>query len=69
MNKKVWLFPLPGIIIRIGKKIIPGIFDRLYGSFEIDNAQTRKLLDYSPALSSNDGIRKMVLAYLDEKKK
>lgn len=69
MKKRVWLFPLPGFVVFIGKNVLPGIFDRLYGSFEIDNTQTRKLLDYSPALSSDNGIKKMVLAYLNEKKK
>lgn len=67
LNKKVWLFSLPGIIISIGKKVMPSIFDRLYGSFEIDNSYTRSTLDYTPKLSTDEGIKKMVEAYLEEK--
>ena len=47
--------------------IIPGIFERLYGSFEIDNSLTKKTLSYSPRLSTEEGINKMVKAFLTEK--
>ena len=69
LNKKPLLITLPKFIVSVGKKLASSIFDRLYGSFEIDNRITRKTLGYQPKLSSDQGLKKMVLAYLEEKKK
>ena len=63
LGKRVYLFRMPGIFIRIGKSIIPTIFDRLYGSFEMDNSKTLEKLDFRPPFSAEEGIRKMVEAY------
>lgn len=68
LNKKRYFFALPKFIVAIGNKLIPSIFDRLYGSFEIDNTLTRTSLEYTPHLSSDEGIKKMVMAYLKDKK-
>ena len=67
LNKSVRFFALPKSIITIGKKLMPNIFDRLYGSFEIDNSLTRETLNFTPKLSTDEGIKKMVEAYLAEK--
>jgi len=67
LNKKVVLFKVPGIIIKIGTFFIPRIFDRLYGSFEMDNSKTLKKLDFKPPFTSAEGIEKMVLAYKSQK--
>ncbi len=64
LNKKIWLFRMPGFIVRMGKARIPKIFDRLYGSFEMDNSKTLKLLDFRPPLSSEEGIQSMVESYV-----
>jgi nucleoside-diphosphate-sugar epimerase len=63
LGKRIILFKLPGIIIRIGKSIIPRIFDRLYGSLEVDNTKTLKDLDFKPPFTTDEGIRRMILAY------
>lgn len=63
LNKKIYLIKLPNFIIYLGKRIYPNIFDRLYGSFEIDNSHTRKILNYKPVISSQEGITRMVEAY------
>lgn len=67
LEKKVALFRLPQIFIRIGSFLIPGIFDRLYGSFEFDNSKTKKELNYEPPFSTEAGIKKMVLLYKNKK--
>lgn len=69
LDKKVILFDIPVPLINLGKKIIPRIFDRLYGSFEIENSQTLKQLDFVPQHSAEEGIREMVTAYLEQKNK
>jgi UDP-glucose 4-epimerase len=67
LNKKVWLFKMPDFLVRMGKAMIPKIFDRLYGSFEMDNSKTLMLLDFRPPLSSEEGIQRMVEAYVISK--
>jgi nucleoside-diphosphate-sugar epimerase len=67
LNKKVWLFRMPGFMIKMGQAMIPKIFDRLYGSFEMDNSKTLKMLDFKPPLSSEEGIQRMVESYIKNK--
>ena len=69
LNKKIFLFPLPGFLNRLGNKLLPKIFTRLYGSLEFDNSLTRKKLRYNPVITSEAGIKKMVDAYLMKKAK
>ncbi len=69
LDKKVILFNIPVPLINFGKIIIPRIFDRLYGSFEMENSQTLKQLDFVPQYSNEEGIREMVTAYLEQKNK
>jgi UDP-glucose 4-epimerase len=58
LGKRVILFKLPDLIIRICKYFKPGLFTRLYGSFEFDNYKTINQLKYSPKFSSEEGIKK-----------
>lgn len=60
LHKKVILFNLPKIVIRIGSFLMPGVFDRLYGSFEFDNTETKKKLNFSPPYSTAEGIEKWI---------
>ena len=67
LDKKVLLFRMPDIFVRIGKFLFPKIFDRLYGSFEMNNSKTLTILDFKPPLSTEEGIKKMVEAYKNNK--
>jgi nucleoside-diphosphate-sugar epimerase len=69
LGKKNRLFKLPGLFVRIGKYFIPRIFDRLYGSLEVDNTKTLKELDYKPLFSTEEGVKKMIFAYKNSKPK
>lgn len=64
MGKKIFLFGIPNLLIKIGLSILPRIFDRLYGSFEMDNSETLTILDFKPPVTINDGIKKMVVAFM-----
>ena len=64
MGKKIFLFGFPDFLIRIGTSILPGIFDRLYGSFEMDNSETLRRLDFKPPVAIREGIKKMVVAFM-----
>ena len=68
LEKKVTLFKLPQIFIRIGTFFIPGIFDRLYGSLEFDNTKTKRELNFEPPFSTEEGIKKMVISYKNRAK-
>ena len=63
LGKKIILFKIPDFIVKVGMTIFPSIFDRLYGSFEMDNSRTLKVLDFKPPVPINDGIKKMVKSF------
>lgn len=63
LNKKTVLFKLPDFVVKSGMKLLPKIFDRLYGSFEIDNTFTKQALKYQPVISTEKAIEKMVNSY------
>ena len=67
LNKRVFLFRMPEFIVEAGKSLIPKIFDRLYGSFEMDNSKTLRELDFRAPLSTEEGIENMVIAYMQNK--
>jgi UDP-glucose 4-epimerase len=67
LGKKIVLFKMPNVFVRIGLIFIPTIFDRLFGSFELDNSRTLEILNFTPPHSSEEGIRRMALAYRDSK--
>ena len=69
LNKKRILIRIPKVLIHFGEWILPKIFDRLYGSFEMENSRTLQSLDYTPQYTSEEGIREMCLAYLKDKRK
>jgi len=62
MGRKANLFPFPISIL----KFLGSIFgrseeiNRLVGSLRIDNSYTKKILNWSPPLSIEEGIRRMV---------
>lgn len=63
LGKKLLLFRLPGFLIKAGSSLKPAVFERLYGSLEFENRQTRKLLGFDPPVSTDEGIRRMILHY------
>ncbi len=63
LKKKVLLFRLPKSIFKVGILLLPELFDRLYGSFELDNSTTKKILDFKPPFSTDEGIRRMIESY------
>jgi len=63
LGKKVILFKIPDFIVKGGMAVLPSIFDRLYGSFEMDNSRTLKVLDFKAPVPISDGIKKMVKSF------
>jgi nucleoside-diphosphate-sugar epimerase len=58
LDRKVILFKLPEIFIKLGIFFKPAIFDRLFGSSEFENSKTKRELNISAPFSSEEGINK-----------
>lgn len=59
VNKRAYLPPVPvGVLRAAGLLLGKGSeVDRLVGSLQVDSRHTRKLLDWTPSLSVQDGLR------------
>ncbi len=68
LNRKLKLFKLPTFVLKFISFVTPSIFDRLFGSSEFENAKTKTDLSFTPAISSEEGIKRMVLAYRNSRK-
>ncbi len=69
LDRKLILFKLPDILIFLGRKIFPKYFDRLYGSVELDNKRTKKILNFDPYFTTEEGITKMIDVWQKDKEK
>jgi nucleoside-diphosphate-sugar epimerase len=67
LGKKIVLYKFPDFIIKAGIFLLPKYFDRLFGSFEMDNKETLSILDFEPPVSTRDGIKKLVQTIKDSK--
>jgi nucleoside-diphosphate-sugar epimerase len=63
LRKKIILFKMPLLFIKIGRKYMPTVFERLYGSLEFDNSKTLTELCYSSPFTTEEGIKEMVESY------
>lgn len=64
MGRRIRLFTIPKPLIRLGTFIYPKVFDRLFGSFELENKHTLKALDFTPPVSVEEGLKDMIESYL-----
>lgn len=60
MGYPVHLFYLPTVLLKLGAIVVrkPSIYQRLCGSLQLDITKTRQLLDWSPPLSVDEGLRR-----------
>ena len=60
MGKPARLFYLPPTLLKLGASVLkrPGIYQRLCGSLQLDIAKTRQLLDWTPPVSVDEGLRR-----------
>ena len=63
LGKNRVLLSIPFIFRNILKKVKPMIFERLFGSLELDNASTNRKLVFTPPFSTDQGIAEMVAWY------
>ena len=53
-------FKLPAICFMVIKRIVPGIYDKLFGNLTIDISSTLSVLDFKPVNLLQQGIKEMV---------
>lgn len=70
MNKKVWLFPMFGSVLRLAGHLTgrSGEITRLCGSLQVDISHTKELLGWTPPFTLEEGIRETVRDYLSAKR-
>jgi nucleoside-diphosphate-sugar epimerase len=64
MNNKTRLFRLPGIAKTAIKKLRPALYTRLFGSYELNTADSFNRLSFTPPYTAELGIGEMVNWYL-----
>jgi nucleoside-diphosphate-sugar epimerase len=54
------LFSMPHAILKFGAMLVnrPGVYQRLYGSLQLDITKTLQLLDWTPPVSVDEGLRR-----------
>jgi nucleoside-diphosphate-sugar epimerase len=67
LHKNTRLFRFPAFITQIGIYVFPSVFDRLYGSFYLDNSKTKRILNYSPPFTAEEGLLDLISSYLSDK--
>lgn len=67
LNKKIVMFSIPEFLIKTGVSLFPGLFDRLFRSLLLENTKTKEILKFKPAFTSEDGLRKMISFYLENR--
>ena len=70
LGKRARLFPVPRSLLKaVGRLTGLGSFiDRLFGDLQVDISKTRQLLNWSPAVSVDNGLLKTAKAFIDETK-
>ncbi len=60
MEHPARLFYMPPALLKLGATGLnkPGFYQRLCGSLQLDIAKTRRLLDWTPAVSVDEGLRR-----------
>ena len=60
LGHPVHLFYMPPVLLRLGAAMMrkSGVYRRLCGSLQLDIAKTRNLLDWTPPISVDEGLRR-----------
>jgi nucleoside-diphosphate-sugar epimerase len=63
MGRSARLFPMPVPLLRLAGRALGRLneVDRLVGSLQVDSSRTRSLLDWTPPVSVEEGVRRMVM--------
>ncbi|HCI56300.1 MAG TPA: NAD-dependent epimerase/dehydratase family protein [Bacteroidales bacterium] len=65
-GKKIIMFKLPGIFLRIIDYFAPNYVESLFYSMNFNNEKTKEALGYTPEITSKEGIRRMIEDYKEK---
>lgn len=63
LNKKGILLTLPKVLVNLIRRLKPSLYQRLFGSLEIDPSASFRQLNFTPPYTSEEGIKAMILEY------
>ena len=68
LGKPARLIPIPASLLGLAARLVgkEDIAVRLLGNLQVNISKTRKILDWAPRVSVNDGLRKTAKWYLDQ---
>jgi nucleoside-diphosphate-sugar epimerase len=68
LGKPARLLPVPVALLKFGAAVLgqPDIAQRLCGSLQVDSGKARRLLDWTPPLTVNEGLKQAAEGYLRE---
>jgi len=69
MDKPTRIFPFPLSLLRLGALCLgkKSLIDRLCGSLQIDITKAKQILDWTPPVSVDEGLRRTVDCYIEQK--
>lgn len=67
LGKRVILFDLGSLLIKLLRRVSPSNHERLFGSSLLNNSKTLEILNFVPKTSINEGIDRTVSYYLKSK--
>ena len=69
LGKPAYLVPVPESLLQIGVKLLgkQGIIPRLFGNLQVDISHTKQILDWTPPINVDDGLRKTAEWYLSQR--
>ncbi len=69
MDCSARLFPVPVFLLRLAGRALGRLneIDRLVGSLQVDSSYTREVLDWTPPVSVDEGLRKTAEWYLNRR--
>jgi len=66
-GKRMIMFKLPGIFIRVMNYFAPSLVESLFYSMDFNNKKTKEVLGFTPEITPEEGIHRMIEAYKEKK--
>ena len=69
LGMPAYLLPVPESLLQIGAKLLgkQDIIPRLLGNLQVDISHTKQILDWTPPINVNDGLKKTADWYLSQR--
>jgi UDP-glucose 4-epimerase len=65
IDRHIYNFKISKFFKFLIKKLAPGLYDRIFSNFRLDNTLTCEVLNFKPEISTIDGLKRMSKWYLE----